>query len=253
MRTAAPTAGLRLRETLAALREEMARLASTRPDRAAIAAWIGHILKARSPAAALSAAIHAALLVLLVLAWPEPDLRPPELPQSVSVDILTGAQFDALRPKPAPEPAPAQPIPPPPPLVAAPAIAPPAPALPALSHARRILSSGALDRVARASLTSLQLDARFEQLCDVEAMEQIVHARRRFVPERIMAYATENTKVEADTLVAPGAAFLSHGRWYHLAYRCRATADGFKVLSFDFAIGPQFGAGDPILPTDSDD
>jgi hypothetical protein len=125
--------------------------------------------------------------------------------------------------------------------------------MPALAHAATILSSGALDGVARASLRKLDGDARFEQLCDIEAMEQIARSGVDHVPERAIAYAAADTRMEGDTLIAAGGAFLSKGHWYHLAFRCSGTSDHRTIVAFDFATGAQFPDDDPALPTGGDD
>lgn len=115
------------------------------------------------------------------------------------------------------------------------------------------MSGGALDGKARAALRSLTLPAQFEQLCGVEAMEQIARSEPRFRPERTIAYLTSDTETRGDTLEAAGAAFLSEGHWYGLAYRCRATADRQRVVSFDFAVGERIPDDDPRLPAGASD
>jgi hypothetical protein len=203
-----------------------------------------------------SLALHALLLGVALMAFPTHPIQAPP-PESMSVEVLTPEEFAKLAPL----------LPPPQhpetPAVTAPS-APPSNAPPAspdlvaprmpLEHATRILSGGALDAIARKSLRSLDGDARFEQLCDIEAMEQIASAERTdFKPEKTIAYAVEDTKLAGDTLVADGAAFLSKGHWYHLAFRCRSTPDRRKILSFDFATGGQFPDDDPSLPAGDED
>jgi hypothetical protein len=99
-------------------------------------------------------------------------------------------------------------------------------------------------------MESLASPARFEQLCNVEAIEQIASQGSGFRPERVVAYATADTSLEGDELVAEGAAFLSGGVWRHLSFRCATTPDHRKVVSFDFATGglipdgPELGSGE---------
>ncbi len=203
-----------------------------------------------------SLALHALLAVVALLAFPVHPPQPPPPPESMSVEVLTPEEFARLSPA-APNPLP----PPPKPETAAPPAAPVLPPTPRdlvaprtpLAHAPTILSGGAIDRVARASLRSLDGDARFEQLCDIEALEQVARAQKNSKPEKAVAYAVKDTRIEGDTLVAEGGAYLSRGHWYHLAFRCRATPDRRRVLSFDFATGEQFPDDDPSLPTGGDD
>ncbi len=211
-------------------------LPRTRHPTAELAAWV----KERRVGLLASAAFHALLGVAAVFAFPTPSAFKALPPESLEVEIVSGRQFAALMQPPLPAPRTAT----------RPAVLP---APPRLTHARKILSGSALDRVASVSLETLRIDARFEQLCDVEAMEQITQGERPFKPERAIAYATEDTQVDGDTLTADGAAFLSEGHWYHLAFKCRATPDRRTVLSFDFAIGSEFSERDPALPTGTGD
>jgi hypothetical protein len=213
--------------------------------------------KERRQGLAASLAIHALLLVAAFLVFPtsQPTEAPPA--DSLPVEMITPAEFAAATTEAGPASPPAVPsviVPPiqnplPPPRQPRELVAPSEP----LTHATRILSGRALDRVAEASLKTLQGDARIEQLCDIEAMEQIARAGSGHVPERAVAYATAETSMDGDTLVADGGAFLSKGHWYQLKYRCRLAPDRRKVISFDFATGEQFPDNDPALPADSDD
>lgn len=213
--------------------------------------------KERREGLAASLVLHALLLAAAFLAFPtsQPAEAPP--PDSLPVEMITPAEFEAATTEAGPAPPPAIPsIFVPPPQGPVPPQPQPrelvAPSQP-LTHATRILSGRALDRIAEASLKTLAGDARVEQLCDIEAMEQIARAGTGFTPERAVAYATADTQMDGDTLVADGGAFLSRGHWYSLKYRCRLAPDRRKVVSFDFATGDQFPDNDPALPTDSDD
>ncbi len=201
----------------------------------------------RRPGLAVSAAIHAVLLVAAFLLLPQPS--PPRVPEpeSIEVELVTTAPPPEAPPVEAP-PAPADqaalPVPPP---------EPPPPVMPKLVHANRILSGSALNVEERTALGTLRRDARFEQLCGVEAMEQIAASEPAFKPEQTIAYLTADTEVDGDTLTASGAAFLSAGHWYRLAFKCRTTADRRKVVSFDFATGDQVPDDDPRLPAGDSD
>jgi hypothetical protein len=181
-------------------------------------------------AAAISLAAHGVALIGLASIAGPPDLRPPPV-EALPVELLSEAEVAALTPPAAPvEEAPS----------AVPDIPPPAPPVEppplALAHAATILSDD-LDGQVRKSLATMALDTRFEQICDVEALEQIARADDALRPERAVAYATAEVKVSGDTMIADGAAFLSGGRWYRLSFRCQTTPDRLKVLSFDFATG----------------
>jgi hypothetical protein len=194
---------------------------------------------------AISATVHALALAAITLLLPAPPARHLPRPESIVVELIDVPPPSAAAPTvavPDAPPATLQRVPPP---VAAP--------LPTLAHAQTLLSGAALDPRARAELRRLALPARFEQLCDVEAMEQVAKSQPHFKPERAIAYLTANTTLEGDTLTATGAAFLSEGHWYRLAFKCRTTTDRQKVVSFDFAIGEQIPDDDPRLPIGASD
>lgn len=105
----------------------------------------------------------------------------------------------------------------------------------------RMLSGEALadprSRQARAALRQLAYFDRREQLCNLEAMEQIHAWRNEFEPERLVAYAMRDTSIAGNTVLAEGAAFRSARRWYNLKYRCEVTADLAEVTAFEFSVG----------------
>ena len=117
-----------------------------------------------------------------------------------------------------------------------------------LTHAGTMLSGAALDGIARASLDGLAPGSRLEQLCGVEAMEQIATGDSRFTPERVIAYLEQETRVDGDMLYADGAAFRSGGHWFRLVYRCRVSSNRSQVVGFDFAVGEAISDTDPRLP-----
>jgi hypothetical protein len=179
---------------------------------------------------AASATLHAALVVALAFVLPLPSLPPLPRVESIAVELLSEDEIARLttREEPAAEPSPPATLPA--------LVAPWEPPL-VLAHAETLYSDTALNRSARRALTRLAIEARFEQLCDVEAMEQIARSRREFRPERAVAYATADVRVSGNLMVAEGAAFLSEGQWYKLSFRCETTTDRSKVVSFDFATG----------------
>ncbi len=189
--------------------------------------------------------LHAVLIVVLALALPLPNLVAPPPVEPISVELLSEEEIAALTGEKDTVEAPS-------PTAIPERVVPPAEAPLPLAHARTLLSDRALDRMARESLATLGSDARFEQICDVEAMEQIARTKKTFRPERAVAYATSDTRVIGNLMIAEGAAFLSQGHWYRLSFRCETTPDRSRVLSFDFATGGPVTKGRG-LGTDSAD
>lgn len=186
--------------------------------------------------------VHMAVLVV-VLRLREPDPLPDELADAVSVEMVP---LSALRP-PAPLPSPVVPAPAaeplpgatPPPRAASPSSTPtPAPRddmirPTAMLSARSLANS----RQTRLALRTLAADTRIEQLCGLEAMEQIHAWQRDFQPDRIVVYAMGEPTMTGNLLEANGAAFRSHALWYTVKFRCELTADHARVAGFAFAVG----------------
>jgi hypothetical protein len=99
------------------------------------------------------------------------------------------------------------------------------------------LSAHALDARIRSGLLKLDPVTRLEQRCDVEALDRIAKDDKRFTPDRVVAYATQEPKMEGDEIRTRGGAFRSKGEWYHVSYRCRTAPDHMEILSFRYAIG----------------
>lgn len=188
-------------------------------------------------------ALHAAILTWLYLR-PEPAPQPGPPDDAITVEILPSARL----PHPEPAPAPAAPAPSARPETAAPAgprpqAAPPAapPAEPpmirpaTLLSARRLAAPGS--RPAQRALRTLSDDTRAEQLCGLEAMEQVHAWRRDFQPDRLVAYAMGEPKTSGTLVEADGAAFRSRAAWYRIRFRCELTPDYSRVASFAFAVG----------------
>lgn len=90
---------------------------------------------------------------------------------------------------------------------------------------------------ARLALATLVSGDRLEQLCALEAMEQLRHADPQFRPTRLAPHAFRNS-VQRDTeIIASAAAVRSNRAWYGIAYRCRLSASGNAVIDFEFALG----------------
>ena len=90
-------------------------------------------------------------------------------------------------------------------------------------------------------LKQLDPDARFEQVCDLEAMKHI-SKDKTYRPERSMVSALSHPKVANATMSGTGGAFKSKGQWFQFSFKCQTTADHMKVQAFSFQIG------EPIPP-----
>ena len=85
-------------------------------------------------------------------------------------------------------------------------------------------------------LRQLDPDARFEQICDLEAMKQI-SKDKTYKPERTIVSALEAPKFVASTMSGTGGAFRSKGKWFQFSFTCETTADHMKVQAFSIKIG----------------
>jgi hypothetical protein len=183
----------------------------------------------------VSAAAHI-LLALALKLFPACSIEPPPV-ESIIVEFVSPAETEVARV--GRETGEAPPIPPSPPALPPPAdlLAAPEPML----HATRILSEASLadpqNRLARQALRTLAGDERMEQLCGIEAMDQVHAWRDAFEPDRLVAYAMAPTFVSGNAIKADGAAFRSNRRWYNLRFRCELTPDRRKVAAFEFLVG----------------
>jgi hypothetical protein len=95
---------------------------------------------------------------------------------------------------------------------------------------------GANDSRVERILRQLDPDARFEQVCDLEAMKHI-SKDRAYRPERSIVGALAAPKVENSTMTGTGGAFRSKGKWYQFSFKCETTPDHMRVQAFSFQIG----------------
>ncbi|HEY1475472.1 MAG TPA: DUF930 domain-containing protein [Pseudolabrys sp.] len=93
------------------------------------------------------------------------------------------------------------------------------------------------------SLQMLAPAERLEQLCDYTAMARIRKDAGNFQPDRAVANATAEPVITNDTIDTAGGAFRSRGKWYALAFTCKATPDHMAVVSFNYKIGPEIPEG----------
>lgn len=90
-----------------------------------------------------------------------------------------------------------------------------------------------------ASLAKLDPETRLEQVCDLAAMDRIARDKNPYHPDRAKSDVVLRPQHIKDTLVVKGGAFRSGGRWYRLAFTCKASPDHMKVLSFSYQIGEE--------------
>ena len=95
----------------------------------------------------------------------------------------------------------------------------------------------ALDAAIARGLRELDLGARLEQRCDLEAMDRIARDKKDFRPDRVVASATTDARADGDELRGEGAAVRSRGKWYRLSYVCKTSDDHMDVVDFDYKIG----------------
>jgi Domain of Unknown Function (DUF930) len=93
------------------------------------------------------------------------------------------------------------------------------------------------------SLQMLAPAERLEQLCDYTAMIRIRKEIKEFRPDRAVANAMAEPVANGDTLEVGGGAFRSKKKWYALTYRCAATPDHLKVVTFTYKIGEEIPEG----------
>jgi hypothetical protein len=89
------------------------------------------------------------------------------------------------------------------------------------------------------SLEMLAPAERLEQLCDFTAMTRIRSEKKEFRPDRAVANAMAESLAKGDTLEVTGGAFRSKKKWYALTYRCTATPDHLKIVTFNYTIGEE--------------
>ncbi|WP_434052620.1 MAG: DUF930 domain-containing protein [Roseibium sp.] len=90
---------------------------------------------------------------------------------------------------------------------------------------------------ARVALATLVSGDRAEQLCALEAMEQVRRTDPKFRPTRLAPHAFRNSVQRKNEIIASAAAVRSNRIWYEIAYRCRLSASGSEVIGFEFALG----------------
>lgn len=201
-----------------------------------------------------SAALHLALLAVLFTLTPLRSFVAPE-PPAISVELVAPSELQPSEPQPAARAAPS-------PLASAPAAdteptaGPPAqvpsgaPRVDAdgVFHATTLYAAGLLQQASmaqvRRSLGTLDPGERVNQLCAIEALEQIRLAAPQYAPDTLVSYAMSDPVTSGLMISAMGGAFRSRRQWFGLAFECTAAANLSGVASFSFRLG------DPIPETE---
>jgi hypothetical protein len=98
-------------------------------------------------------------------------------------------------------------------------------------------SAQALDARMKAGLLALDPVTRLEQRCDAEVADRIAKEKKGFAPDKVIAYATKEPKMDGTEIKTRGGAFRSKGEWYHVAFKCQTAADRMRVLLLRYKIG----------------
>ena len=108
-----------------------------------------------------------------------------------------------------------------------------------LLAALSISSARASDSRFLSSLKRLDPGTRLEQICDLYAMQQIAHDSNPFHPDRAKSDVISRPRHAGATISGKGGAFRSGGRWYQYSFKCTASGDRTKVLSFSYQLGKE--------------
>lgn len=95
----------------------------------------------------------------------------------------------------------------------------------------------AIDARLRGQLEKLTPEERQEQRCDMEAMDRIGGGAGGYRPDKVIAYAFGDPKLDGTTFRTKGAVFRSRGEWYRLSYKCETSADRLEINAFKYRIG----------------
>jgi len=189
----------------------------------------GDIATTIAPGLAGSVVVHVVVAVALALLVATPP--PARVPESISVEFLTEQQFSALTG-------------PPPAVLSVPSDSPAASddrVEHGMIRASTLLAARALanplSAQAREALPALAGAERMEQLCNLEAMEQVHAWREEFQPDRLVAYALGDARISGHVVEVEGGAIRSGHRWYEIRYRCALIAGRDLVESFEFRLG----------------
>lgn len=91
----------------------------------------------------------------------------------------------------------------------------------------------------RQQFERVELQTRLEEVCDTEVMLQINRDHSEFVVDKVVAYTFESPAQKNNRLVANGAAFRSHNRWFRLAYRCQTGPRHLDITELTYKVGSE--------------
>jgi hypothetical protein len=92
---------------------------------------------------------------------------------------------------------------------------------------------------ARKALATLTGEDSGEQLCALEAMEQVRKDMPGFRPTRLAPHAFRNSRRKGDLVVVHAGAIRSNRVWHEIAYRCRLDERGRRIKAFEYAFGKE--------------
>jgi hypothetical protein len=190
--------------------------------------------------------LHLVAFVLLTDAatWRLPEARPPDpvevdllpetgspvLPSMAPVSEAPATDMTALREAPMPEPVPNGSN-----------DGPADEAAPTWVTATSLLAADVLrdprSRQAREALATLVGADGREQICALEAMEQLRRDRPGFRPTRLAPHAFRNATFREGTVHVTAGAVRSNRIWYEIAYRCHLETGRDTIVGFEYALG----------------
>lgn len=92
---------------------------------------------------------------------------------------------------------------------------------------------------AQDQLMKLDPQARYEQRCNSRAAGAVSREHKGFNPDEVVAYAFADSKLQGTVVTAPDGALRSRGKWYHVSYVCKVSADGLNVEQFSYKLGEE--------------
>jgi hypothetical protein len=88
-----------------------------------------------------------------------------------------------------------------------------------------------------AALKQVDPETRLTEACNLAALDRIASDPSSYRPEHVSVDQFSAPSRKGDTLQGSGGAFRSGGNWYHLGFKCTASPDHMKVLSFTYKVG----------------
>jgi hypothetical protein len=95
-----------------------------------------------------------------------------------------------------------------------------------------------------AALKHLDPETRLTEACNLAAMDRLDRDPNQFHPDRVAVDQFSSPERNGDTLQGSGGVFRSGGAWYHLNFKCAASHDHMKILSFSYTVGKKVPKAD---------